>query len=746
MKARLDDSGLYVVDTCEEEEVINMTEEELERWHTRLGHASKKTIRRGNNDNRMLIGQEEKEQSHAKVCKACAEAKITRTPHPSAPRVTNGLLDLIHSDVVGPLPMSPGASRYFVTFIDDCSRYKWVYPMKSKSQVLEKLQQFDIMIEKQFGIGIRRLRCDNGGEYTSKKMKRFLDENGILQELTMPYSPQQNGIAERANRSLLETATSMLYHAGMPNKFWAEAIDTATYILNRMPTTVLGGMSPYEIIHEHAPNIDHIRTFGCMAYTYVQRRKKMEKRSKEMIMLGYSDQRKGYRLYDPNTRRVVWSLDVRFDEDDYPYERLTKGNQGAGAWKNQRRQGLLISLAPERYQSRRANGQEAVRDIQDFEEKEDPDQMSVEEEEEESKREDYMSEDDLPDENMPMEIEEHQVIRPPRRDLTQQSIPQRPRPSTSLRIRKDSIPNMIKSNDNRLRLETDRERRVRIRDAKRQEALRKEAAERRRKWIERQDSMEIEDGQERPRIMGRRPVIEEIKENQLVPRQERHVSIPSEQRERRLIQSSQDQQLGPEEERNRASGAVVTRAETQRERRKRRKEQRRREARAERRRERAEKQRAYLEAKQQQLLIQDAAQLERAVTVVPNNRELVVHDERNLQLMSPEELLRRYKKNERKRRVRPQGMIESKEAIEDNEPQDGAHGAAYANVTGVGQPKSSVPIPKTYKQAIEGPNREQWMKAMDDEMSSLLANETWELRKLPRGRKPIGSKWVYDLK
>ena len=143
------------------------------------------------------------------------------------------LLELIHSDVNGPMrTTSHGGAKYFVTFIDDFSRKTFVYFMKQKSEVLDHFKIFKALVEKQTGFEIQKLRSDNGGEYTSKAFKQFCEQHGIERQFSTPYTPQQNGVAERKNRTLFESARCMLQHKQPSNAWWAEAINTARYVLN----------------------------------------------------------------------------------------------------------------------------------------------------------------------------------------------------------------------------------------------------------------------------------------------------------------------------------------------------------------------------------------------------------------------------------------------------------------------------------------------------------------------------------
>ena len=141
---------------------------------------------------------------------------------------------------------SIGGAKYFLTFIDDRRRYVWVYPLKHKSEVFDRFLEWKAMVEKASGYDLKILHTDNGGEFTSTKFEEYLKSEGICHEYTIPKTPEQDGVAERQNRTLVETACSMLIDSKLPHKFWAEALSTATYLRNRSPTKVIEGMTPYK--------------------------------------------------------------------------------------------------------------------------------------------------------------------------------------------------------------------------------------------------------------------------------------------------------------------------------------------------------------------------------------------------------------------------------------------------------------------------------------------------------------------
>ena len=171
-------------------------------------------------------------------------------------------------------------------------------------------------MEKSSGEKIKTLRSDNGGEYTSKEFEDDLKKNGIRHEHSVPKTPEQNGVAERMNQTLVETVRAMLSDSKLPKKFLAEALSTASYVRNRSPTTAVKAMTPYEVWKGYKPNVNHLRIFGCSAYAHIpnDERSKMDPKAKKSIFLGYGIGIKGYRLFDTDTSKIFHSRDVIFNE------------------------------------------------------------------------------------------------------------------------------------------------------------------------------------------------------------------------------------------------------------------------------------------------------------------------------------------------------------------------------------------------------------------------------------------------
>jgi hypothetical protein len=227
------------------------------------------------------------------------------------------VLELVHGDICGPVtPTTPSGNRYFILLVDDASRFMWVRALASKDTATAAIKHFQATAEAETGRKLRAFRSNRGGEFNSTDFAEHCAEHGVRRQLTTPYTPQQNGVVERRNQTVVGTTRSMLKAKGLPGIFWAEAVTTAVYVLNRSPTKGVTGMTPYEAWHGRKPDVHHLRTFGCVAFVKdtTPNLKKLDDRSHPMIFVGYEQGTKGYRVYDPSTRRVHVSRDVVFDE------------------------------------------------------------------------------------------------------------------------------------------------------------------------------------------------------------------------------------------------------------------------------------------------------------------------------------------------------------------------------------------------------------------------------------------------
>ncbi len=286
-------------------------------WHYRFGHINNATLHR-------MIKQKlctglPLYLNPIELCEGCILGKSSHKSHPKSQAKSAQLNQLVHSDLCGPMETSSlTGSHYFLTFIDDFSRYTTIYFLKKKSEVLTYFKQYCNLVIRQHDLPIQVLRSDNGGEYGSNAFEAFCKDEGIQQQFTVPYTPQQNGVSERKNRTLVEAARAMLLTAGLPKSYWEEAVATACYVQNRVPHATEPNATPYFHWFGKSPNVQHLRIFGCTAYPVkaLDLRKKLDATSSRMIFVGYGDRFgvKAYRLYDPTQRRFHLAHSVYFDE------------------------------------------------------------------------------------------------------------------------------------------------------------------------------------------------------------------------------------------------------------------------------------------------------------------------------------------------------------------------------------------------------------------------------------------------
>jgi hypothetical protein len=237
---------------------------------------------------------------HFDGCDVCSLTKLTRKPFPHKSETHPAKIgDIIVSDVWGPFSIqSPSRSKYYVSFIDVNTRYSWVYFMKEKSEVLTKFKDFHNMVNTQFNAKIKVFRSDGGGEYCSKEFDSYLAAEGILRQKTAPYSPQQNGIAERFNQTLLTIVRSIKHGTNFPNFIWTEAVATANSLRN-MNVTSATGKSPHECLYGNLPDLTRLRRFACKVFVTIpqpHRKNKTEDVAVQGAFVGYDIQSKAYRF------------------------------------------------------------------------------------------------------------------------------------------------------------------------------------------------------------------------------------------------------------------------------------------------------------------------------------------------------------------------------------------------------------------------------------------------------------------
>ncbi|SCZ96664.1 BZ3500_MvSof-1268-A1-R1_Chr4-4g07530 [Microbotryum saponariae] len=254
-------------------------------------------------------------------CNACLASKAHCLPFPSSSSHAAEPLALVHSDVLSFPKESLGHKWYLVTFIDDFSRKTWVYPIGHKSEVLQTFKDWLLEIENATGRRVKTLRSDNGGEYVSTAFNGYCVARGIRRELTIPYTPKQNGRAEQANRSIVEGTLALLSHSGLPRSCWDEAAMCYIHAKNLLPHTALGGAIPNGRWSGHTPGVGGLRAFGCRAWTTVpaHRRDKLDPKGIPLVFVGYNRHAKSYRLLDPSSMRVSLGRNVTFVETEFPF-------------------------------------------------------------------------------------------------------------------------------------------------------------------------------------------------------------------------------------------------------------------------------------------------------------------------------------------------------------------------------------------------------------------------------------------
>jgi GAG-pre-integrase domain/Integrase core domain len=242
---------------------VGNSEMKMILWHRRLGHMSFSALER-------IFPDLFKKCSRSElVCDACEFAKHIRTTYPSFCSRSLNYFDIIHSDVWGPSRVASSSGFHWsVTFIDCCSMVTWLFLMRSKSEVPDCFRNFHKMVETQYGKRVKILRSDNGTEYINKSMQDFLRSEGIIHQTMCVNTPEQNGVAERKNRHILEVTRCLLFSMNVPRYLWGEATKTAVYLINRMPLRAVEFRTPLEILTGKNAFKVPPKTFGCVCFVH----------------------------------------------------------------------------------------------------------------------------------------------------------------------------------------------------------------------------------------------------------------------------------------------------------------------------------------------------------------------------------------------------------------------------------------------------------------------------------------------
>ena len=313
-------NGLYLIDVSSYNLQIDVALKKSKHgvneaylWHYRLGHVGDGRLQKLHKD--AYLGAFDYES--CTTCESCIMGKLPKSPFSGIGERAKGILELIHFDVCGPMPVQARSdSFYFITFIDDFSRFGWVYLMRYKSEAFEKFREFKNEVEKQSGKSIKTLRSYRGGEYLSTEFTQFLKDNGIIAQLTPPYIPQMNGVSERINRTLLDMTRSMMSFLKLPISLWGYALETVARVLNVLPKKFVTS-TPYEIWKGKKPDFSYFRVCGCHAHVKKHDTDKRESRTEFCRFSGYPKETSGYYFYRPEEQSIFVAKRDVFLEDEY---------------------------------------------------------------------------------------------------------------------------------------------------------------------------------------------------------------------------------------------------------------------------------------------------------------------------------------------------------------------------------------------------------------------------------------------
>ena len=225
--------------------------------------------------------------------------------------------DIIHSDLWTSPIISSSGHCYYVLFLDDYSKFLWTYPISKKSQVKHLFQSFHKIVQTQFERNIKTFQCDNGTEYVNGNLKNFFENQGMLFRLSCPHTSPQNGKAERHIKSINNIIRTLLAHASLPLSFWHHALEVATYLLNILPTKVLGFKSLTQILYQCDPLYSELRVFGCLFFPLFPSTTihKLQERSTTCVYLGPAPNHRGSKCYNMSNGKIIICRHVKFIEN-----------------------------------------------------------------------------------------------------------------------------------------------------------------------------------------------------------------------------------------------------------------------------------------------------------------------------------------------------------------------------------------------------------------------------------------------
>ena len=287
--------------------VKKFSKEEIMEAHQRMGHPSFSLLKH-------LYPYLFKDFDISTLsCDACYLGKFKRTTFPATDHRKTIPFQLIHFDVWGPSPQTDVlGKRYFLVCTNDFSRYSWLFLLKEKTEVTSNIKNLCKLIKRQFREDVKGIRTDNARDFLNNELREFLESEGIKHETSCPYTPQQNGLAERKIGDIIDKSRTLLIQENVPVNLWGFAVMTAMHLINRLPSKVLSFKSPLELLEECFPTVKlktglPVKVFGCVCYVHNPKHKQNKWNAKALkcVFLGYSTTQKGYKVYHPLTRKYI---------------------------------------------------------------------------------------------------------------------------------------------------------------------------------------------------------------------------------------------------------------------------------------------------------------------------------------------------------------------------------------------------------------------------------------------------------
>jgi hypothetical protein len=301
-------NGLYQLDIQLNNNHVLLTNQASSLWHSRLVHCSPAVVTALHNKNKIISTS-----SKVSLCTDCCKAKAHKLQFSNSLTVTTAPLQLVHTDLWGPSPItSNSGNRYYIMFTDDFSRFSWIYCIACKSEVSKISAQFKVSVENLLSATIKTIQCDGGTEF-----KPLLTQYpAITFHISRPFTPEQNGLAERKHRHVVELNLATMFHASIPLSFWDVIFESVLFVINRLPRLSTSKQSPFQILFNQEPDYQFLKVIGCECFPLLRSyaNHKLQPRSESCVFLGYSSHHKWYcRLHLPSNKIYI-SRHVKFNE------------------------------------------------------------------------------------------------------------------------------------------------------------------------------------------------------------------------------------------------------------------------------------------------------------------------------------------------------------------------------------------------------------------------------------------------